>query len=379
MMLKILHGSIYITVMIFCSLCQAHQSSHGQISLQQSGKIMTGGWHISVDDLERSVGVDTNGDSILSWGELMQQQALIESLAKAHISITQLKTTCELGTGKVLLDKLATGYYVYLPLEVKCPQKIRKLSIKYDFLFSFDAQHKAILNIVSDELSQNTVFSNNHRVFEYDSLINNKFQAFIEFIRQGVWHIWIGLDHILFLLSLLLPAALILHQGVWHEKQSIKKTLINTTKIVTAFTLAHSVTLALSVFELVSLSSRLVESIIAASVIVASLNNIKPVIHRRLWALTFVFGLIHGLGFASVLNDVGLPAGVEGLALLGFNIGVELGQLAIVAIVLPIIYLMSSWGIYRHRILQLGSVSIAALAVIWFIERSAGVELLSWV
>jgi len=374
-MLKICHGLLFILAMIISGVCLAHQSSHSQISLWQTGNLLKGAWSIAIEDLERSEGLDVDGDGELSWGELIQKKEMINSLAKAHLRVRQSQSICELSTSDLMLDKLTTGLYVYLPIKIQCPRVIRQLSIEYDFLFSFDAQHKAILNIKSNDVAQSFIFNNHKRGVLYDSLIENKSQTFFEYMGQGIWHIWIGIDHVLFLLSLLLPAALIFHQGVWLEKQNFKQTLINTTKIVSAFTLAHSITLALSVFGWEFISSRVVESVIAASVIIAALNNIKPVVHQRLWLLIFIFGLIHGMGFASVLNDVGLPVGLEVLALFGFNIGVELGQLSIVAIMLPLIYVLSRWNFYRKTMLQLSSLVIVGFAVIWLIERVADIEI----
>jgi len=374
---------VRITVMISALLVSftgfAHQTSHSQINFQVEGNTISGQWHVGVDDLERSAGLDVNGDADLTWGELLQKQTLIGSLAKTHLRIFQNQSMCNLVAESIMLDNLSSGIYVYLPIKITCPQAIKEITIDYDFLFSFDAQHKAILSIQSNAETQSTVFNYDNRHFVFDSVKASQFQTFLDFIWQGMWHIWIGIDHILFLLSLLLPTALILRGGRWQEKQNLNQTLINTTKIITAFTVAHSITLALSVFDLISLSSRIVESIIAASVIVAALNNIRPVVHRRLWLLTFFFGLIHGMGFASVLNDVGLTPGLELLTLSAFNIGVEIGQLVIVAIVLPLIYVLSLRVIYRNIILQFSSFVIAAIAFVWFIERVAEIDIVSWV
>jgi len=378
-MFKLLQFILMIVALLLSYAAFAHQTSHSQINLQAEGNTLSGYWYIGVDDLERSAGLDVNGDGKLTWGELSQNQILIDSLAKTQLRIFQNQSTCYLVPKNMMLENLNSGLYVYLPVTITCPQVIEKIKISYNFLFSFDAQHKAILSIQSNGEAQSAVFDYDHREFTFDAAVSTKFQTFIDFVWQGMWHIWIGLDHILFLLSLLLPAALILHRGRWQENQNLKQTIINTTKIVTAFTVAHSITLALSVFDLISLSSRIVESVIAVSVIIAALNNIRPVVHRRLWLLTFVFGLIHGLGFASVLNDVGLIPGLELLALGAFNIGVEIGQLVIVGIILPLIYVLSLRAIYRNKLLQLGSTVIAAVALVWFIERAAEINIVSWV
>ena len=190
-----------------------------------------------------------------------------------------------------------------------------------------------------------------------------------------MWHIWIGYDHILFLISLLLPAVLWCEGRRWHAVESFPSAFWEVCKIVTAFTLAHSITLSLAVLGMVSLPSRWVESAIAASVLLAALHNLYPVIRTRLWIATFVFGLIHGLGFASVLIDLGLPEKSLGMALGGFNVGVEIGQIAIVGGLFPLAFLIRrSWS-YQHVVLNFGSILIALVAFVWFVERSMDVNL----
>ncbi len=139
--------------------------------------------------------------------------------------------------------------------------------------------------------------------------------------------------------------------------------------MVTAFTLAHSITLSLAALEIISLPSRLVESAIAASVVFAALNNLRGTIESKRWVMAFAFGLIHGFGFASVLADLGLPQGALVLALVGFNAGVELGQLAIVAVFLPLAFALRGTSFYRVGVLKAGSVLVAMLAAWWLVQR----------
>src|SRR5260221_198986 len=136
----------------------------------------------------------------------------------------------------------------------------------------------------------------------------------------------IGLGHILFLLSLLLPAVLVLEGGRWQAVARFPPAFWEVFKIVTSFTVAHSITLSLAALGVISLPSRLVESAIATSVVLAALNNVFPLVHGRRWMVAFAFGLIHGFGFASVLRDLSLPHGALLIALVGFNLGVEVGH-----------------------------------------------------
>ena len=146
-------------------------------------------------------------------------------------------------------------------------------------------------------------------------------------------------------------------------------------KVVTAFTVAHSITLSLAALGVISLPSRLTESAIAASVVLAALNNVHPVVYGGRWIIAFAFGLIHGFGFASVLTDLGLPQGSLLLALVAFNLGVELGQLAIVAVFLPVAYALRDTRLYRLGILIGGSLLVAAIAAVWLIERAFNLSL----
>ena len=147
-------------------------------------------------------------------------------------------------------------------------------------------------------------------------------------------------------------------------------------KVVTAFTVAHSITLSLAALGVISLPSRLIESAIAASVVLAALNNVRPVVYGGRWIIAFVFGLIHGFGFASVLTDLGLPQGSLLLALVAFNLGVELGQLAIVAVFLPVAYaLRDTRALPARGVLIGGSLLVAAIAAVWLVERAFNVSL----
>jgi hypothetical protein len=185
-------------------------------------------------------------------------------------------------------------------------------------------------------------------------------QAALRFVEAGFFHILDGSDHLLFVACLVIPF------------RRLRPLVI----IATAFTVAHSITLSLAALGVVVLPSRWVESAIAASVVLASLNNVWPVVCGRRWVLAFVFGLIHGFGFASVLADLGLPQDSLLLALVAFNVGVEAGQLAIVAAFLPVANALRDTRLYRRTVLVFGSLMVAAVAAAWLAERALDVAVL---
>jgi hydrogenase/urease accessory protein HupE len=181
--------------------------------------------------------------------------------------------------------------------------------------------------------------------------------VFVPFLKLGIEHILIGYDHLLFLAGLLLACRRFGEMVV----------------IITSFTLAHSLSLALATFDLVSLPGRLVEPLIAASILYVGIENIwkRNDVNRFRWLLTFAFGLVHGLGFASVLRDLGIGEAGRGALwpLLGFNAGVEIGQLAVAAILLPILLYARRAPKFEQRGLPILSGIVAAAGLFWLVER----------
>src|ERR1700751_6359564 len=158
-------------------------------------------------------------------------------------------------------------------------------------------------------------------------------------------------------------------------RESLRDTAFEVLEVVTAFTLAHSLTLSLAVLGLVHLPARWVECGIALTVLLGALNNLRPVIVRRRWAVAFAFGLVHGFGFASVLADLGLHGANLALSLVGFNSGVEMGQLSLVLVVLPLAFLARRTVIYRHAFMPAGSAAVVLLAGYWLVTRMMGASL----
>ncbi len=196
------------------------------------------------------------------------------------------------------------------------------------------------------------------------------------FLREGIHHILTGYDHVLFLLCLLLPAAMRRTPAGWRPVESPGQALWPVVGIVTAFTVAHSITLALAALKIATLPAWFVEPAIAVTIVVAALDNLVPVFRLPRGAVTFAFGLVHGFGFAGVLGELDLPAGAFAWALLRFNLGLELGQLAIVSAAVALLYAARRWRGYPRWVIGAGSAAAMALGALWFVERAAHVSLL---
>jgi len=352
----------------------AHKPSDSYLTLRATGAsdVVAVRWDIALRDLDYVLELDRDGNGALTWGEVRQRADDITRYATTHLALTAADKACRWETaGPMMLDKHSDGTYAVLSLAAKCENLEKGLKVRYSLLFDVDPSHRGLVQWVAPGAgtSQALVFGTESAEQSLALKAPGGWQTLKQYLLDGVWHIWIGFDHILFLLALLLPSVLVHRGRRWDGVCRFRPAVTEVVKVVTAFTLAHSVTLSLAALQVISLPSRLVESAIAASVVLAALNNLRGTIERRRWVLAFVFGLIHGFGFASVLTDLGLPQGALVLALVGFNVGVEIGQLAIVAVFLPVAFALRWTSFYRVGVLKVGSVLVAMLAAYWFVQR----------
>ncbi len=429
---------------------QAHKASDAYVTLQVDGADVDARIDIALRDLDRDLGLDTDADDQLSWKEVRTRWADIAALAREDIRLSADGARCTpepastpvTDANTPALTAHSDGTYAVLRTHWHCAAPVQQLSVEYELFAHTDPTHRGIARVsrLADAaatadapapmlavLSPGTGW---HRFklpalpaadvtilaasasatapttsgiapaaattaaapadADVDSSATSDADAppssFWGFVREGVHHILIGYDHILFLLSLLLPSVWIRslvvdpRTGVgrtrWVPSTNLRLALANVLKVVTAFTVAHSITLALAVFNIVNPPTRWTESIIAASVVLAALNNVWPVISEARWKLTFVFGLVHGFGFASALKDAGLAKGALVAPLVGFNVGVEIGQLCIVAIVLPVAWSMRGTRGYRGAFAG-GSLAIATVAGLWFVQRAFDLSLIA--
>ena len=348
----------------------AHKPSDSYLSLTVEPAGVSGRWDIALRDLDFAIGLDENGDGEITWGEVRARHAEIVAYAHARLAVKADGADCRIEVGPQAVDSHTDGTYSVLPLRLACATTApAKLTIAYRLFADIDPQHRGLLNLAAGGQTRTAILGPQAAEQTFDLQRIGRWSQFVQYLEEGVWHIWIGFDHILFLLSLLLPAVMVWAAGRWQPAQRFGEAFWDVARIVTSFTLAHSITLSLATLGYVSLPSRWVEASIAASVVLAALNNVFTVFHGRRWMVAFGFGLIHGFGFASVLADLGLPQDALALALFGFNVGVELGQLAIVMVFLPLAFALRRTAFYRRAVLVAGSLVIAAIAGVWLAER----------
>ncbi|HEX3766714.1 MAG TPA: HupE/UreJ family protein, partial [Kofleriaceae bacterium] len=314
---------------------------------------------VAVRDLDAALGLDADGNGEITWGELSAGAPRIAGYVARRLTLGADGAPCAVRLGAPAIAELSDGAYWAMPVSAVCSHAPRAVEVGYALLFDLDSLHRGLLHVAG----QTAILRDPHPV----RIALEAPTSVVSFVREGVWHIWMGIDHILFLTCLILPAVFQRRTQRWVAADSLRDVCREVFEIVTAFTLAHSITLVISAVGLVALPSRLIETAIALSVVAAALNNLLRTVDAR-WAVAFALGLLHGFGFSSVLIDLGLPSHELIGALLGFNLGVELGQAAIVIALLPALYWIRRTLAYQ-ALLWAGSGGVAIVASLWSYQR----------
>lgn len=333
----------------------AHQTSDSFLYLNTTTS--EGRVDIAIADLQRVVDLDDDNNQAITWQELQDHQIPLNRYVQQHLTIASSQSACALAWKTPAITQHTAGNHVAFPFRVDCPSDAT-WDIRYDILFDRDALHRAFLSWQQANASGLAVLTPESPQFIMPTHASNA-SIFRDYFQQGVTHLLIGYDHILFLLALLLPVMgqLIRSNAIadptryTQKNAALSPALIDTLGIVTLFTLAHSCTLALAMFGIVQLPATLVEVMIALSVSGAGVVALVPAWHRYRYVLAFGFGWVHGFGFANVLAELAPSLSHQILSLAAFNLGVEAGQALLISLVLPMIYVgrqplnKLTWGV----------------------------------
>ncbi len=368
---RLIHLVVATVILITCGLrADGHTQSSAFLTLRVDKGELNGEWHLALRDLEDAIGLDANDDGLITWEELRSRQQAVVAYAQSRLHIQGDALQGTIRVMKLLVDNHSDGAYAVLRFVVDGLDQPANLELNYRAFFDIDPKHRGLLRLEREGSSRLAVFAPDTPVQRFELRSDHPTRTPAStFVTEGIWHIWRGYDHILFLVALLLPGVLRRRNASWEPVLAVRPAVTNVLKIVTAFTVAHSITLSLAALGVVHLPTRLIESAIAGSVVLAALNNLTPFFSERGWMVAFGFGLLHGFGFANALGDLGLNSGQLALTLFGFNLGVEVGQLAIVAIFLPLALSLRHLMFYPRVVLRLGSASIMAVSATWLAER----------
>ncbi|KQW51668.1 MULTISPECIES: HupE/UreJ family protein [unclassified Roseateles] len=363
---------LMLVALLVCGAARAHQASEAYLVYRVDGADVEQRLDIALRDLDRDLALDADGDGALSWGEVRQRWPDIEAVADAGLRFTAEGVACTLQRrATAQLEDHSDGMHAVLVSHWRCPAAVRDIDIDYRLFSATDAAHRGLVRLVGAVGPPQLLTPG-----AGPQRLGAQGMGLPGFVADGMAHIAGGLDHVLFLVTLLLVAVWRRDGGRWVPRDSARSAFVETLKLVTAFTLAHSVTLGLAAAGALNPPEALVESLIALTVLLAALDNIRPFVPGPRWAMVGVFGLVHGIGFAGPLKDLGLRGTELLLPLLGFNVGVELGQLAVVVLLLPLALALRAGLAYRRWVVPGASGTVAVLALVWCVERSMAVQLL---
>jgi hypothetical protein len=361
---------------LFACEASAHRQGESYLYLRVYENRIDGRFEVGLKDFNAALGLTGTGRQI-TRSNIEEHIDFLKQYYLQHVTISDEQGPLTIRFKPHRMFGGEEGF-VLLPFAlVERATASNRLTIDYSLLFDEEPSHRGFLIIehnwatgtFANEAGISLVFSPDDRRQDWDVTSSDRLRGFIGVVKLGVEHIWMGLDHVMFLLALLLPAVLRRADGRWERVGSFRPALVNVLLIVTVFTVAHSVTLTLAALGLVHLPGRLVESAIALSIAVAAADILFPILHRWVLFVVFGFGLFHGFGFAGVLEEMGILGEHLGLSLFGFNLGVEIGQVVIVALVFPVLYVLSNLRLYRMPGVQAAAVVMICVASVWLYER----------
>lgn len=369
------------------STAGAHQASDAFLSIAlestPADSIRTR-WDIALRDLDAQMDLDRDRDGRLSWGEIRERRPAIIELANDALTFALGGVACTPGRSELSLARRGEGVYAVLDTVHRCAGgggqagqagEPVPLVVRYALFRGLDPGHRAILT----SAGETRVLANDGQPAALTVAIGRRpgrpdasgarTSPFASFVANGMHHILIGWDHLAFLALLVMPSVLVRRAGHWHPAADWRGSLRALLVTVTAFTLSHSISLSLAVLDVVVPPPWLIEPLIALSIVAAAAMNLWPREAVRPWRVAFGFGFIHGFGFAGALAEADVTGSGLALALAGFNLGVELGQLAFITLIWLPLWLVRSSRTWQHRAVPAGSMAMGALGIGWFIQR----------
>lgn len=405
--------ALLLCCLVLAGPALAHKGSDAYLQLQLDAAASSLRVDLALRDLDAVLDIDADADGRLTWGEIRATWPAIERYLAVRVQVDG----CQWPSVKRALERRADGVYAALTWSGSCASSATLPLIRYTALREIDPTHRAIAKIerpaadavvlvldptrpvapmakaespaapvaadpvvspASTGAAPTRTAASAADLAVASDLSASAGQAPAGFVREGMHHILTGYDHVLFLLCLLLPAVMRRTATGWQPVERLSQAVMPVAVIVTAFTVAHSMTLALAALKLMSLPSSFVEPVIAVTIMLAAIDNVKPIFGGHRGIVTFLFGLIHGFGFAGVLGELDLPAAQFAWALFQFNLGIELGQLFIVTIAVSCLFLFRQSAMYPRWVIQGGSAAAICVGALWLIERTADVSILQF-
>lgn len=357
----------YFLFLVFASSAFAHNPDTSYCRVTITPQVVECKFIYDLNTLRRMTPLDTDGDHKITRAELATATPAIQRFIREHIYLDLNQRAAEFAEAELPVwpadagDAIPESEFGQRLLSFTFRNSVLSLpedvTITFDFFEQLGGMHTVLGAFVLNGHEDEVIFTRFEPDYLYDTgYVMPVSDQVAQYLRLGVKHIFLGYDHIAFLLALLFV-----------------KRFMDLLKIITAFTVAHTLTLALAVLQIVKLPPQLVEIGIAVTIMYVAAENLWTKDTRHRWMITFGFGLVHGFGFASVLRELGLPSNGLARSLISFNLGVETGQIIIVGSLWPLLW-WSNRQPWASRVRTSVSIVILLFGAAWFVERVFGLK-----
>jgi hypothetical protein len=343
---------------LFATAANAHETTRSYLALTRDGPDVTAGLRVAFRDIEVAVWLDDNLDGQITWAETMARLPAVQAYVLANIDL-MAGGPCTLTAQEAGVSASGGIDYLELALAGTCPDATVPLIAQSRLFDGIDPDHRLFLSAQTGGVATNAVLGNDAPRAQLDGDTGGAFGAFATYFRMGMAHLAGGADHLLFLLVLMLPAV--------STPGNARRAAMGVLLAVTGFTLAHALTLTAATLQVLRPPTGVIEVLIALSIVVTAVDNIRPFVPAPRAAVAAFFGLIHGFGFATVLGGLDVSGGQLVLALVGFNLGIEAAQVAAVLTVMPALYMLRAGRV----LLWSGSLAAGVAGIVWAWQRVA--------
>lgn len=340
--------TVCVGLLYFATQAPAHEVARTESKVEVHRREVTAALVLNLTELKDPV-IDLGPTGRITIEQLDGVIGRIFDSAKRHYLVRAPGEPVDIRQGKYLL---IDGHVVRLEMQFTFPADITSIEVESSFHRVMPAGHQHLISVILNGALHEGILDARSPKASFTGAAASRRQTLWKFTVLGMEHIFTGYDHLAFLLALLVVTA----------------TMGSLVRVVTSFTVAHSITLALATFNVVVLPTRLTESVIALSILYVAVENLLDFRMMKRYYVTFLFGLVHGFGFSNVLRDMELPRASLALSLFSFNLGVEIGQITFVLLVFPFVQdlVKSGW----KRLQPTVSAGIGLMAVYWFIQRA---------
>ena len=338
----------------------AHETTRSYLTITAEEANVTADFRIAFRDIEVAVWMDENLDGQITWGEAKRRMEAVDAYVLANVELATPLGACTLKRSGASSSSDAGIDYLDLAFAGTCPAPASgnpELTLHSTLFTDIDPDHRMFVTALVQGIRATELISRANPNIALDASSQGAWATFASYFRSGIDHLSGGRDHIVFLLALMLPFVC--------SARSKKAAALGILGAVTGFTIAHAMTLTAAATQLLRPNSAVIEALIALSIILTAVDNVRPFLRMPRAAVAAFFGTIHGFGFAAALGTLNLSGSALAVALLGFNLGIEAAQVVLVLLTMPFLYLFGA----GRWVLWTGSAAAALVGTFWLVQR----------